>query len=129
MADSENDIRRSLLAFGLRMGKVARGRFKARVVELTVESGSVMQTFIHTILQVWKAIASGYNVLHKTLIGIVAADPLCRRFMTVPAVGPIAALSFRAGVDDPLSYERSRAVGAHFWFDTLKIAEWHLRYC
>lgn len=57
---------------------------------------------------------SGYNALLKTLIGIVAADPLCRRFMTVPGVGPITALSFRAGVDDPLRFSSSRAVGAHF---------------
>jgi len=34
--------------------------------------------------------------------------------MTVPGVGPIAALSFRAGVDDPLRFTRSRTVGAHF---------------
>ena len=113
MADSENDIRRSLLAFGLRMGKVARDRFKARVVELTVECGSVMQIFIDTILQVWTAIGSGYNVLHKTLIGFVAANPLCHRLMAVPGVGSIAALSFCAGVDDPLRFSNNRTAGVH----------------
>jgi transposase len=34
--------------------------------------------------------------------------------MTVPGVGPIAALTFRAGVDDPLRFVKSRTVGAHF---------------
>ncbi len=34
--------------------------------------------------------------------------------MTVPGVGPIAALSFKAGVDDPRRFARSRTVGAHF---------------
>ena len=82
----------SLRAFGLRMGHVARGGFEARVLELTTETDGALQTFIHTMLQVWKATVSGYNALHKTLIGVVAADPLCRRFMTVPGVGPIAAL-------------------------------------
>jgi hypothetical protein len=43
-----------------------------------------------------------------------AADPLCRRFMEIPGVGPIAALSFRAGVDDPMRFSSSRVVGAHF---------------
>jgi transposase len=114
MVDIENHIRGSLRAFGLRMGHMARGGFEARVIELTTETDGAMQTFIHTMLQVWKAIVSGYNALHKTLIGVVAADPLCRRFMTVPGVGPIAALSFRAGVDDPLRFSSSRAVGAHF---------------
>jgi transposase len=34
--------------------------------------------------------------------------------MTVPGVGPVAALSFKVGVDDPRRFARSRTVGAHF---------------
>jgi transposase len=34
--------------------------------------------------------------------------------MTVPGVGPVAALSFKVGIDDPLRFTRSRTVGAHF---------------
>jgi transposase len=43
-----------------------------------------------------------------------AADAVCRRFMTVPGVGPIAALTFKVAVDDPHRFSRSRTVGAHF---------------
>ncbi len=39
---------------------------------------------------------------------------VCRRLMTVPGVGPVAALSFKVGVDDPHRFARSRTVGAHF---------------
>jgi transposase len=42
----------------------------------------------------------GYVALHNLLIEIVKNDPVCRHFMTVPGVGPIAAFSFRAGIDD-----------------------------
>src|SRR5882724_2078221 len=41
-------------------------------------------------------------------------DPISRRLMTVPGVGPVAALSFKVGVDDPLRFTRSRTAGAHF---------------
>jgi transposase len=34
--------------------------------------------------------------------------------MTVPGVGPLAALSFKDGVHDPLRFARSRTFGAHF---------------
>jgi transposase len=34
--------------------------------------------------------------------------------MTVPDVGPVASLSFKVGVDDPLRFTRSRTVGTHF---------------
>ena len=34
--------------------------------------------------------------------------------MTVPGVGPVTALTFRATVDAPARFARSRSVGAHF---------------
>jgi len=44
----------------------------------------------------------------------VRGDEVCRRFLGIPGVGPIAALAFRTGVDDPRRFSRSRTVGAHF---------------
>src|SRR5260370_36309100 len=40
-------------------------------------------------------------------------DAQVRRFMTVPGVGPITALCFKATIDDPTRFERSRSVGAY----------------
>lgn len=114
LIDLENHIRGALRAFGLMVGTVARGGYEERVLELIADADGALKSFIMTMLDVRKAVMGGYNVLHKALIGIVAADPLCRRFMTVPGVGPITALSFRAGVDDPLRFTSSRVVGAHF---------------
>ena len=34
--------------------------------------------------------------------------------MAIPGVGPIAALTFRAAVDDPARFTSSRTVAAHF---------------
>ena len=41
-------------------------------------------------------------------------DEICRRLMTAPGVGFITALTFRAAVDDPSRFRRSRTVAAHF---------------
>ena len=41
-------------------------------------------------------------------------DDVCLRMMTVPGVGPIAALTFKAAIDDPARFKSSRTVGAHF---------------
>ena len=65
-------------------------------------------------LNVRNHMLKGYNDLHKLVIELVRRDPLCRRFMNIPGVGPIAALSFKAGVDDPHRFKHSRTVGAHF---------------
>jgi transposase len=36
--------------------------------------------------------------------------------MTVPGVGPITALCFKATIDDPTRFKRSRSVGAYVGF-------------
>jgi transposase len=40
-------------------------------------------------------------------------DAQVRRFMTVPGAGPITALAFKATIDDPARFARSRSVGAY----------------
>jgi transposase len=40
-------------------------------------------------------------------------DAQVRRFMTVPGVGPITALTFKAMIDDPARFVRPRSVGAY----------------
>lgn len=46
--------------------------------------------------------------------GIVRTDPVCQRLMTVPSVGVITALTFKAAVDDPIRFKSSRTIAAHF---------------
>ena len=41
-------------------------------------------------------------------------DPVCLRLMSTPGAGFVTALTFKAGVDDPSHFERSRTVGAPF---------------
>jgi transposase len=41
-------------------------------------------------------------------------DPLYRRLMTAPGVGELTALVYRAAVDDPSRFVKSRTVGARF---------------
>lgn len=52
--------------------------------------------------------------LHGLVVRLVAHDELCRRFMAIPGVGPVTAITFRAAVDDPRRFKRSRDVAAYF---------------
>ena len=55
-----------------------------------------------------------YCRLHDLVIKFVAGHELCRRFMQIPGVGPVAALSFVTAIDDPSRFKRSRDVAAYF---------------
>jgi hypothetical protein len=50
---------------------------------------------------------------HALLVRTVDRDELCRRFMAVPGVGPVVALTFKTTADDPARFKRSRDVGAY----------------
>jgi transposase len=47
-------------------------------------------------------------------VKFVARHELCRRFMAIPGVGPVTALSFVTAIDDPSRFRRSRDVAAYF---------------
>jgi transposase len=93
---------------------IGRSGFEARVRELIEHADYVFSAMIEAMLDVRRAIFDDCERLHKVILQVVRHDRVCRRLMTVPGVGPVAALSFRVGVDDPLRFTRSRTVGAHF---------------
>ena len=52
--------------------------------------------------------------MHRRVQRAATEDAICRQLMTVPGVGPITAMTFKAAVDDPKRFKRSRTMGAHF---------------
>jgi transposase len=113
LQDMENELRGTLRNFGLKVGVVSRGHFEARVQEL-VARHPPLAAIVAPVLVVRRVLRQQLALLHKMVLDQVRSDRLCRRLMTVPGVGPIVALTFRATVDQPQRFARSKAVGAHF---------------
>ena len=111
--DAEGNIRGTLRNFGLKVGKVTRGRFEARVLDLVADRPA-LACLVEPMLRARAELMTAFNELHKMMLDAVRADSVCRRLMTVPGVGPVTALTFRATVDVPAHFARSRSVGAHF---------------
>lgn len=61
-----------------------------------------------------KALLVERDKLEKVANALAKDNDVCARLMTIPGVGPIAALTFFAAVDDPKRFETSRDVGAYF---------------
>ena len=111
--DLELCLRGILRGFGLKLGEVAKGRFEARVREL-VAGQRTLEGLAEPMLRARAALRAEYAALHREVLRIVRLDADCRRMMTVPGVGAIVAVTFKAAVDDPGRFKRSRDVGAHF---------------
>jgi len=109
----ENDLRATLRNFGLKVGTVGTVKFEARIKEL-VEKLPDLMTLVEPLLVVRRALREQIGILHRRLLAIVRDDEVCRRLMTVPGVGPVVALTYRATVDVPARFRKSKAVGAVF---------------
>jgi transposase len=113
--DLENSIRHSLKVFGIRLGTVGRGGFEKAVNDAVVATDDAMTCGVMTcMLRARAAVWCEYLALNKLVVQLAMRDELCRRFMEIPGVGPIAALSFSSAIDDPTRFRRSRDVAAYF---------------
>ncbi len=109
----DNDLRGTLRNFGLKVGMVGTVKFEARIREL-VESHPDLAVFVEPLLVVRRVLREQTAVLHRRLLAIVRDDEVCRRLMTIPGVGPVVALTYRATVDVPARFRKSKSVGAVF---------------
>ena len=109
----ENDLRGTLRNFGLKVGMVGKVKFEARIKEL-LENQPDLAELVEPLLIVLRALREQIVVLHRRLLAIVRDDEVCRRLMTTPGVGPVVALTYRATVDVPARFHKSKAVGAVF---------------
>jgi transposase len=109
----DNDLRGTLRNFGLKVGIVGKLKFEARIREL-VENLPDLAVLVEPLLVVRRVLREQLGILHRRLLTIVRDDEVCRRLMTIPGVGPVVALTYRATVDVPARFHNSKAVGAVF---------------
>ena len=83
-----------------------------RVRELAGGDATVT-ALVEPLLAILATMLREFTRLTKRVLDITRRDEICRRLMSVPGVGPISALAFRATIDRPDRFKRSRDVGAH----------------
>ncbi len=109
----DNDLRGTLRNFGLKVGMVGALKFEARIRELVADLPD-MALLVEPLLIVRRVLRDQLAILHRSLLAIVRDDEVCRRLMSIPRIGPVVALTFRASVDVPARFKNSKAVGAAF---------------
>jgi len=115
----ENHICGILKPFGLIVarGCLSTDTFCARVAEVIVnaeKSGIGLESMLMPVLELYRNVRKQLDALTKQTRTLAQSIPVCKRFMTVPGVGPIVALSFFCAVDRPERFKKSEDVGAYF---------------
>jgi transposase len=117
----DNEIRGTLKAFGLKLGAVTVAAFEARVLGLLADRPR-LQAMVRPVLAARAALRQHCEVLHRMVLETVRGNAVCRRLLSVPGVGPIVALTYATGVDDPARFAHARDLGPHFGLTPRKYA-------
>ena len=112
--DLEQEIRGLFKAFGIRLpAQLAHRKFEETVRPI-IEADEQLAFALRPMLDAWEVLYETFMELDKRVKAAARKDPICLRLMTVPGVGPMTALAFKAAIDDPKRFKSSRTVGAHF---------------
>ena len=112
--DLSNEIRGLFRIFGHRLPpRVDQASFDERVRPI-IEADPDLSHALLPLLNARVMLFETYRELDRRVKQAACRDETCLRFMAIPGVGPIAALTFKAAVDDPGRFTSSRTVAAHF---------------
>jgi transposase len=113
LQDIELGIRGLLRGFGLKVGQVSKGKYEARIRELAL-GHPMLEPVTAAMLQARASLRTEYAKLHRMLLRIVRDDTVCRRFMTVPGVAAVVAVTYKTAVDDPTRFGKAKELGPYF---------------
>jgi len=112
--DLENEVRGLLKIFGFKLPpRVRHAQFDGVIRERIIQEAELQHALI-PLLDARAMLYDTYLELDRRVKRRALDDEVCQRLMTVPGVGPITALTYKAAVDDPRRFKRSRTVAAHF---------------
>lgn len=106
-----NLLRAQLRQEGYRLPSGAAEAAVARYRRLAVPEA--MTTTLAPLITVLESLAPILDAADTAATAAAAADPVATRLMSVPGVGPITALTFRAALDDVTRFADAKAVSAY----------------
>jgi len=124
--DLTNEVRGLLKIFGIRLPQTVKHCSFDGVVRPMIEVDDILAHALVPLLDARVVLYQYYLELDRRVKRAASQDEVCMRFMTVPplehvnmpcravGVGLITALTFKAAVDDPSRFKKSRTVAAHF---------------
>jgi transposase len=120
--DVENHIRGTLKAFGIKLGTVTSTGFSDKVRDVIANQDGLVKSTMLSLLKVRDGVREQEKAFDKQCQQHARQDDVCKRLMTVPGVGVITALAFKAEIDDPTRFKKSRDVGVHIGLTPRKYA-------
>lgn len=111
--DIKNHIRGILKTYGTRLGSVGPTKFSQTVKAHLEGMDLLVRISIEGLLEVFDLLCQKIAAMDQELLTVSKKDREVRLLMTVPGIGPITALTYKAEIFDPSRFKNSRTVGAY----------------
>lgn len=109
----KNSIRGFLKAYGLRFGSISHEKFSKAVRESVKGCEVNVQVAIEGLLKSYEEVCKNIENAEKELEKLCKEDPVIVLFESIPGVGKITALTYKAVIDNPYRFENPRDIGAY----------------
>lgn len=95
-----------------RNGSITREDVENELARIEAEARIPIREEVLPLFELCRVIRSYLTHLNQKLSDIAEKNEVCARFMEIPGVGPIGALSFYTAVEDPHRFSRTSDIGA-----------------
>lgn len=109
----KNGTRGFLKAYGIRLGAISHQNFPTRVREAITSCDDSTQLAIEGLLKSYEEVCKNIEIAEKELEKLCKKDPLIALFESIPGVGTITALTYKAVIDNPYRFKKPRDIGAY----------------
>ena len=105
-------IRGLLKIYGITLGSqtLFATKVRSKIETLSTE----VKVSIESLLMTLSVIEGSINTLDKEMVCLSKRDEDCKRLMTIPGIGVVTAITYKASLDSPERFENSSSVGAYF---------------
>lgn len=109
----KNSVRGFLKAYGIRLGSVSHEKFPTSVRDSISACGKSAQAAIEGLLRSYEEVCKNIELAAKELEILCKKDPIIELLETIPGVGTITAMTYKAVIDNPSRFTNPRDVGAY----------------
>jgi len=112
--DLENGVRGLLKVYGIKLPpQIYHARFDELARQAMAADPSLAEA-LDPLLEARGHLYRAFLDIDRRVKALAQADPIAQLLMSAPGVGYITALTFKAAIDDPARFRRSKTVAAHF---------------
>jgi transposase len=108
-----NSVKGWARAHLLRVPSGKTSTFPERMRDAALAEPEGLPSYIERNLKVLEQLNEQIDAADKELEELSEKDPLCKRLMTMPGVGPVTAMSFRSSIDDVTRFKSAHAVESY----------------